>query len=175
MDNRQPEVTQYYVYYLHDPNNDKVRYVGISKNPKQRFNAHMNPSFSHENTHKTNWINKLKLSGLKPYYSIAYSFESLEDCKDKEIELINTLPNLTNIKGGGDLNDGIVWTEEAKEAQRQRRLSRTYIATHPNGTEETITNMRAFATKHNLTRSLIMKVLQGKRLTHKGFKFKYVK
>lgn len=167
---------KYYVYYLKDPISNDIRYVGISKNPKRRYYSHLSPYFSKENSHKTNWINKLKSNNLKPTLEIAYEFLSLKECKLKEIELISTIENLTNIKSGGDLNEGIVWTPQARLAAAQRglnRLGRKVLVTYPCGKEENITNISEFCRTHNLTRSLVFHVLKGKKGKHKNFKFKY--
>jgi predicted GIY-YIG superfamily endonuclease len=54
-----------YIYILIDPLNNEVRYVGKSNDPKKRYLAHNNKS-KDKNTHKRNWINKLRLKGLYP-------------------------------------------------------------------------------------------------------------
>ena len=47
-----------YIYTLSHPITKEVRYVGKTKNPKQRLRAHTNPA-RYRPTHKFNWIKKL--------------------------------------------------------------------------------------------------------------------
>jgi len=54
-----------FIYVLKNPINNKIRYVGKSRNLKQRFKNHINKCRD-KNTHKRNWINKLIKDGLKP-------------------------------------------------------------------------------------------------------------
>lgn len=58
-----------YIYTLEDPISRETRYVGKTNNIKQRFKAHNN-SARYKDTHKFNWIKKLKDSDLKPILKI---------------------------------------------------------------------------------------------------------
>jgi hypothetical protein len=58
-----------YIYTLSDPMTNEVRYVGKCNNPKERYKAHLNKARD-KNTHKRNWINKLRDFGLKPTFEI---------------------------------------------------------------------------------------------------------
>lgn len=53
------------IYTLEDPITNEIRYIGKTKNPKMRFQNHMNKKHN-EKSHKTNWIESLKKNGLKP-------------------------------------------------------------------------------------------------------------
>lgn len=58
-----------YIYILIDPETTQVRYVGKANNPKERYRNHKNRCRD-KNTHKRNWINKLRLKGLYPEIEI---------------------------------------------------------------------------------------------------------
>ena len=57
------------IYILIDPISNQVRYVGKTNNVSQRYKAHLNRARKHQ-THKKNWIDKLKKEGLKPIIEI---------------------------------------------------------------------------------------------------------
>lgn len=54
-----------YIYTLEHPITKEIRYVGKTKNPKMRFQNHMNKGHN-KTSHKTNWIESLKKEGLRP-------------------------------------------------------------------------------------------------------------
>ena len=54
-----------YIYTLEHPITHEIRYVGKTKNPKQRFHNHCNKSHNTK-SHKRNWINSLRNQGLRP-------------------------------------------------------------------------------------------------------------
>lgn len=58
-----------YIYTLEHPITKEVRYVGKTKNPKERFHNHCN-RLHNEHSHKRNWINSLRSIGLKPKMNI---------------------------------------------------------------------------------------------------------
>ena len=58
-----------YIYTLEHPITKEVRYIGKTKNPKERFHNHCN-RLHNEHTHKRNWINSLRSMGLKPKMNI---------------------------------------------------------------------------------------------------------
>lgn len=49
-----------FIYALLDPRNDRVRYIGSSKNPMSRYESHL------YNKHLASWVNELRQAGLKP-------------------------------------------------------------------------------------------------------------
>jgi hypothetical protein len=57
------------IYTLTDPRTNEVRYVGKANNVSQRYQAHLNRARDHQ-THKRNWINSLRILGLKPILEI---------------------------------------------------------------------------------------------------------
>ena len=58
-----------YIYILKDPISNLIRYVGKSNNPKDRLKNHVNLS-KKDQSHKRNWILKLKKKGLKPVMEV---------------------------------------------------------------------------------------------------------
>lgn len=58
-----------HIYILIDPLNNQIRYIGKANNPKERYKNHKNRCRD-KNTHKRNWINKLRLKGLYPEIEI---------------------------------------------------------------------------------------------------------
>lgn len=54
-----------FIYALSDPRNNQIRYIGKANNPENRYINHINPSRD-KNTHKRNWINNVRKSGLRP-------------------------------------------------------------------------------------------------------------
>lgn len=58
-----------FIYILIDPVQNTIRYVGKTNNPDERFKNHKNKSRD-KNTHKRNWINKLRSIGFKPEMEI---------------------------------------------------------------------------------------------------------
>ena len=58
-----------YIYILKDPISNLIRYVGKSNNPKERLMNHLNLS-KRDQSHKRNWILKLKKQGLKPVMEV---------------------------------------------------------------------------------------------------------
>lgn len=91
-----------YVYCLYDKAECKVRYIGVTLNPKKRFTAHKysNNVDSLKKYHKTKWVAKCKELGMKILF-----VGSEKDCYALEVELIAKYKNkkrLTNMSSGGE-------------------------------------------------------------------------
>lgn len=54
-----------YIYTLIDPITNQIRYIGKANNPQERYKNHKNRCRD-KNTHKRNWINKLRLKNIYP-------------------------------------------------------------------------------------------------------------
>lgn len=93
-----------YIYVLKDPISNEVRYVGKSNKPTERFYNHMN-RHKDKNTHKRNWIEKLRKNGLKPKYEVIDKV-LIEEWQEKEKYYIEKYIkdgcNLLNCTNGGD-------------------------------------------------------------------------
>ena len=94
---------------LKDPASEKVRYVGKTNNPKQRYRSHTNKA-NRDRGHKYNWIMSLKRDGLRPIFEIIKEIP-ITEWKYWERYYINYYKSigcdLTNCCGGGEgLNFG---------------------------------------------------------------------
>jgi hypothetical protein len=92
------------IYVLIDPETQKVRYVGKANNISQRYKAHLNRARKHQ-IHKLNWVNSLKIKGLKPIIEVI-DVVPIEDWVFWEIYWISQFKtwgfNLINYTDGGE-------------------------------------------------------------------------
>jgi group I intron endonuclease len=113
------ENINYTIYKLIDPISNEIRYVGLTFNDlKQRLKSHLSEK---SNSHKSNWIKKLKSIGLKPIIeSIENNISSYDEVCEREIYWIERFKQeghpLTNMASGGNKNKKM--SEETK-----RRMS----------------------------------------------------
>lgn len=93
-----------YIYLLRDPIDNEVKYIGKTNNLKVRLKAHLNPA-RFKNTHKFNWIKKLRNKNLKPTLEIIEKC-SINNWKEREKYWIKYYldagTKLTNKTDGGD-------------------------------------------------------------------------
>lgn len=97
----------YYIYYLIDPINEVVRYVGNSKNPKSRFKQHLRDAEKRQNTKKQKWIKQLKAKQLLPNIEIVEKTEDKEKARIlEEMHVIKNIQTIYNIHmpGKGSLS-----------------------------------------------------------------------
>jgi len=57
-----------YIYALIDPRDDKIRYIGKSINPEQRYERHLHEKET--NAGKVGWISGLQIRGMQPEMKI---------------------------------------------------------------------------------------------------------
>lgn len=92
------------IYTLTDPITNEVRYVGKANKVNERYNAHLNKTRKHQ-THKRNWINKLRKQGLKPIVEVI-DVVPMSEWRFWERYWISQMRawgfNLINITDGGD-------------------------------------------------------------------------
>lgn len=90
-----------YVYELIDPRNNKVAYIGITNDLKERFSGHLYNESS--NPKKFNWIKKLRALNLKPTMRIIATTSTRDQAEEIEIRTIKAygLSNLKNLTPGG--------------------------------------------------------------------------
>lgn len=93
------------IYYLIDPIDGRVRYVGYSRDPEKRYEAHVMQSFACS-THKETWIYSLVKQNLLPTLSVRCIVQEATEAQRIEIALIAILKergvDLTNATPGGD-------------------------------------------------------------------------
>ncbi len=100
-----------FIYGLRLEDDDSIRYVGKSDNPKLRLKKHINNTklkVKHNKrlTHKDYWL-------IKHDYKVSYII--LEECdynvwQDREVFYINKFDRLTNTSSGGLGGAGIIYT-----------------------------------------------------------------
>jgi hypothetical protein len=95
---------QLYIYGLFDPGDDKLFYIGKTRNARQRFNEHMYRCNKKFNLKTYNRINEIMQSGLRPYYKIITGVNE-SNWQNIEIKLIKYYRklgfDLTNVTSGG--------------------------------------------------------------------------
>lgn len=120
-----------FIYALKEPDTEKIRYVGVSNNPKNRLRTHF-CSAKTGNTHRACWIRSLVRRGLKPVLEI---IDEVLDSEWRQLEVAyidyfrECGCDLVNGTSGGDgmLNP----TDETRKNIRQACESRWTRHTHP--------------------------------------------
>jgi hypothetical protein len=107
------------IYGLVDPRDERIKYVGASKNSKKRLAQHLESSkngFCSHASKRSKWIYELRSNNLKPAVRI------LETCNEEiskqredywishyyNIEGDNLANSVLNLYGGTDLSLGII-------------------------------------------------------------------
>lgn len=91
-----------YIYTISDPITLLVRYVGKTKNTKERFRKHLTEN---NNTYKSKWIKGLRIRGLIPLFEIidVCNKDNWEDAEKRYIKLYKSIgANLLNQMPGGE-------------------------------------------------------------------------
>ena len=92
----------YFLYTLDDPTSCTPRYVGISNNPKRRFQEHL---VDLSITNKTKWIKSLLIDNLQPILKIVAETHNVSEVIKWEKQYIRKykeIYNLTNSTIGGE-------------------------------------------------------------------------
>jgi hypothetical protein len=109
------QMSSFSIYYLIDPIDGRVRYVGYSRKPEKRYEAHILQSFACR-THKETWIWSLVKQDILPILSIRCIVQGADEAKRLEVALIASLKrkgiDLTNGTRGGDGSAGFKWSQE---------------------------------------------------------------
>lgn len=108
---------KYYIYTLSCPLSNRVRYIGMTKNLKERYANHLCVD-SKSSSYKNSWIKSLKSKNLKPIMEELDSSDSLEEIFQLEKYWIAQLKtwgfNLTNLTEGGEGTFGNIKTIETR-------------------------------------------------------------
>lgn len=159
---------QTFIYVLRCPETNRVRYVGKSNNPKQRYNAHLKASKEGRKYRVCRWIFKLLNDNTKPILEI------IESCnnniwKERESYWINhyrvLTKDLTNNRGGGDGADFI--SEETREKMSNAKIGKSYRIGFKNS--ELSKQKMSDAAKR---RFLLMTAEEKKEYASRAFKFR---
>lgn len=87
-----------YIYILRDPINKKIRYVGMTKNPKARLSQHLRDALKtkkHQKTQKQLWILYLREKKMTPIMEIIQKEEN--EAKARIIEEQSVVKNIETI------------------------------------------------------------------------------
>lgn len=127
----------YFVYSLSDPITEYIKYIGISKNPKERYRKHLTCKGK---SLKSNWIKSLLSKEQKPIMTLIDSCNTREEVNIKEKYWIIKyrdwgfdLKNMTDGGDGGNTFEGKQHTELTKKKislankGRKRDLSDLHI------------------------------------------------
>lgn len=131
-----------YIYSLTDPITNKVRYIGKSIEPSQRYSAHLTRAKKRKN-YTNCWIYGLLKKGLKPIMTI------IEECDEsnwieREQYNISIHENLTNLTLGGEGTHGFKATEETKQKMSEARKGEKnafYGKTHSEETKKKLSQI----------------------------------
>lgn len=94
-----------YIYALHDPFTLERRYVGKTKDLKERYRCHLLPYYLKPETYKNRWLRKVLRRGAKPILRVLCEVADWEDINQIERDFIRWLggaSRLTNGTKGGD-------------------------------------------------------------------------
>jgi len=119
-----------YLYVLKDPFTKKIRYVGATKNPKQRFYQHIKDAKKIKKTKKTKkqkWILSLLEKGLEPLIDIIKKIEEDVNAREEEenlvIKHITTVYNL-HMPGKGSLSVEAFKKDKKKWQQHNQKCKK---------------------------------------------------
>jgi hypothetical protein len=102
MKSRKQRTDEAYVYFLLDPRDGLIRYVGMTQWPGERFRYHCKDrGRGRRRTKKQKWIERLCQAGLTPRMDVRYSCTNVDRALVLEARLIEHLrkdlgPLLTN-------------------------------------------------------------------------------
>lgn len=95
-----------YIYGLYDPRTNELRYIGKSKNPKQRLFGHLNSVKNGEISLKTTWLKELIENGYVPLVKILEKTNEndweeaekrwIEKCRSEGLNLLNVADGGSN-------------------------------------------------------------------------------
>ena len=169
---------KYSVYLLKCPIHKTVKYVGITKNLKDRFRRHVQNKEKNEG--KKEWIKWLKSFGLIPELEVEFYDVPRFVAEKAEEDLIKEYPNLFNIDKGG-LNPpsrlGVKMTDsEKKQRVLTSSLRKEVIQMNKNNeTMNVFIGVREASRITGIDHRSIAQVAAGSliRKTAGGFKWKY--
>ena len=97
---RRLHLTNNYLYFLLDPNNDKVKYIGITTIPKERYSMQLRNVETIVSSPKYKWIERLAKKKQYPKMLLVAKFQDREDCIKVERQLIYEFSKRQKIYNG---------------------------------------------------------------------------
>ncbi len=172
----------YYIYTLSDPETNIIKYVGKTKNPKNRLYRHMSKYNLKESwTSKNKWLLNLKNNNLMPVMDIIDT-GTIDNIDELEINWISKLKSegikLKNETIGGD---GFDWTGkkhkyESIEKMKMNHPFRKEVIQFDLTTGEILNRFDSIheaSEKTGLFRGHISKCCHGKYCSVGGFYFRF--
>src|SRR3546814_432329 len=119
-----------YIYGLHCPRADCIRYVGKSTNPQKRLAAHLRfARTGYYNHNQARWLRSLQDRGLMPRLVILHELPEDADWQSVERAEIASASargwRLTNTKAGGD---GLSFRNSAERANVVKKMSAVAVS-----------------------------------------------
>lgn len=153
-----------YIYGLCDPATGQIRYVGKTVDLEKRYILHLSRARRKHTPHVYAWIRSLLKRGTPPAVQVL-AVVGEEQWEEMERLFIDGTEGLTNMAPGG---------EGVPPELISKAKAGTYIVTHPDGTEEVVTNLSKFCESRGIPNSNAFKVISGKRHHAHGYKFRNV-
>ncbi len=85
----------HYVYYLIDPRDNGIKYIGCSVDPRSRFYSHLGEKIGL----KQDWISELKKMNLRPWLLVPIKCDNRDEGLLLESFLINEMKPIFNTRG----------------------------------------------------------------------------
>jgi len=171
-----------YIYTLKDPISKEIRYVGKTKDSKDRFRRHMSDySLIESWTDKNKWLLNLKNSNLEPIMEIIDEGDS-NNINSLEVKWISHFRglglDLLNMTDGGD---GFDWTGRKHRVETIEKMKlchpkrREIIQFDLNNNIINIFNsIHESSEKTGFERSSISRCCLGKSIQTKGYYFRFI-
>lgn len=117
------------IYALAEPQTALVRYIGQTKNWRNRFRQHCSPTENLASTHRANWLNSLFAAGLKPVGRILEETDDLDRAERRWIAQFraNGADLVNGNDGGKDLSHAHKAKASSPWAGRQTPLQTAQI------------------------------------------------
>jgi len=174
---------EYFIYTLSDPISNEIKYVGKTKDLKDRLQRHMRDSYLNELTLKNNWLKKLKNNNLKPIMEVLDQGDE-NNIDELEIYWIGQLKTWgIKLKNGTKGGDGYDWTgrkhsEESVQKMKMNHPLRKTICQYSIETDELIAQFDSSheaEEKTGLCRSHISRCCKGSNNYNSvgGYYFRY--
>lgn len=130
VDSESSEDRPWFIYYLMDPLDGQVKYVGFTYDCEKRYRAHIKEAMANKSkTRKNNWIRHLRENGSAPLiFVLRVGFgDGWQAAEREEIALFRRVGSpLTNATDGGDGAVGYHATPEQRQAMSERRKGNKY-------------------------------------------------
>lgn len=154
------------VYGLIDPRTNELRYVGFTKNSKNRIAQHCRPSKLKANSYKNNWIKSIRANGLFPQIYILETYNSKEEALQAEIDLIAYYKwigcQLTNVTKGGDEGADYFRSEKIRSNISKSSLGRKHTENTKKRISSSLTGIKRNHSEEH--RKKISAALSGRKL-----------